>query len=91
KSIIGTPTAVTNFSHTKNVDQEIDAARSESNPKKQLELWKIAQQKIMTECTAIPVFELKQVWARKANLDYGHLLTGSLNLGPVISETTRLK
>ena len=91
KSIIGTPTAVTNFSHTKNVDQEIDAARSEPNPKKQLELWKTAQQKIMTECTAIPVFELKQVWGRKANLDYGDTLTGSLNLGPVITETTRFK
>jgi peptide/nickel transport system substrate-binding protein len=91
KSIIGTPTAVTNFSHTRMADQEIDAARSEPNPKKQLELWKAAQQKIMAECTAIPVFELKQVWARKANLDYGQPLTGSLNLGPVISETTRFK
>jgi peptide/nickel transport system substrate-binding protein len=91
KSIIGTPTAVTNFSHTKFVDKEIDAARSEPNPKKQLELWKTAQQKIMAECTAVPVFELKQVWARKANLDYGHTLTGSLNLGPVVSETTRFK
>jgi peptide/nickel transport system substrate-binding protein len=91
KSIIGTPTAVTNFSHTKDVDQEIDAARSEPNSKKQLELWKIVQQKVMAECTSIPVFELKQVWARKANLDYGHPLTGSLNLGPVINETTRFK
>jgi peptide/nickel transport system substrate-binding protein len=91
KSIIGTPTAVTNFSHTRSVDQELDTARSEPNPKKQIELWKAAQQKIMADCMAVPVFELKQVWARRANLDYGTVLTGNLNLGPAISETTRLK
>jgi peptide/nickel transport system substrate-binding protein len=91
KSIIGTPTAVTNFSHTRSVDQELDTARSEPNPKRQLELWKAAQQKIMADCMAVPVFELKQVWARRANLDYGTVLTGNLNLGPAISETTRLK
>jgi peptide/nickel transport system substrate-binding protein len=91
KSIIGTPTAVTNFSHTKHVDQEIDGARSEPDPKKQLELWKRAQQKIMSDCMAVPIFELKQVWARKASLDYGHDLTGSLNLGPVLNEMTRFK
>jgi peptide/nickel transport system substrate-binding protein len=90
-SIIGAPKAVTNFSHTKLVDQEIDDARMETNAKKQLELWKNAQQKIMTECNAIPVFELKQVWCRRANLDYGNVLTGCLNVGPVIDEKSSFK
>jgi peptide/nickel transport system substrate-binding protein len=91
KSIIGTPTAVTNFSHTKAADKEIEAARSEPNQERQLELWKIVQQKIMDECAAVPVFELKQVWGRRASLVYGHELTGDLNLGPSITEKTHFK
>lgn len=91
QSIIGTPTAVTNFSHTKLADKEIDAARAEPNPKKQFELWKAATQKIMEECAAIPVFELNQVWGRRAGVEYGHMLHGSLNLGPVISEAATIK
>jgi peptide/nickel transport system substrate-binding protein len=91
RSIVGTPTAVTNFSHTRAADKEIDAARAEPDPKKQLELWKAAQQKIMEECAAVPLYELLQVWARRSAVDYGHQLTGSLNLGPAISETTTIK
>jgi peptide/nickel transport system substrate-binding protein len=90
-SIVGTPKAVTNFSHTKAADKEIDDARTETNQKKQLELWKSAQQKIMTECAAIPVFELKQVWGRRAGFDYGNVLEGSLNLGPVVDEKSHFK
>ena len=90
-SIVGTPTAVTNFSHTKIADAEIDAARSEVNPAKQTELWKIAQQKIMQECVAYPILELLQVWVRRDNLEYGYDLKGSLSLGPIINETTHFK
>jgi len=91
QSIIGTPKAVTNFSHTRAADKEIEDARIETDVKKQLELWKVAQQKLMTECAAVPIFELKQVWGRRASLDYGHVLTGSLNLGPVITEKSYFK
>ena len=45
----------------------------------------------MTECAAIPIFELKQVWGRRAGFDYGNELTGSLNLGPVIDEKSHYK
>jgi len=54
-------------------------------------LWKAATQKIMEECAAIPVFELNQVWGRRAGVEYGHMLHGSLNLGPVISEAATIK
>lgn len=91
RSIIGGPKAVTNFSHTKVADKEIDEARIEPNAQKQLAIWKGAQNKILDECPAIPVFELLQVWGRRANLDYGNTLTGSLNLGPVLDEKTQLK
>jgi peptide/nickel transport system substrate-binding protein len=91
KSIVGTPTAVTNFSHIAVADAEIDAARAEVNPAKQLELWKTAQQKIMNECAVYPIYELLQVWVRSNKLDYGYELKASLTLGPIINETTHFK
>ena len=39
RSIVGTPTAVMNFSHCAVADKEIDAARSEPDLAKQKELW----------------------------------------------------
>lgn len=91
RSIVATPTAVTNFSHNKVADAEIDAARSEVDPGKQLELWKKAQQKIMAECVAYPFCELLQVWVRRDNLDYGYELKAALSLGPIINEKTHFK
>ena len=91
RSIVATPTAVTNFSHTMAGDADIDAARSEVDPMKQKTLWASAQQKIMQECVALPLYELLQVWVRKDNVDYGFELNGALSLGPVINEQTQLK
>jgi peptide/nickel transport system substrate-binding protein len=90
-SIVGTPTAVTNFSHVKVADAAIEAARAEVNPAKQAALWKTAQQEIMNECVAYPILELLQVWARKDNLDYGYDLKAALTLGPIIDEQTHFK
>ena len=90
-SIVGTPTAVTNFSHFKGADAAIEAARSEVNPAKQLAFWKTAQQEIMNDCVAYPILELLQVWARKDNLDYGYDLKAALTLGPIITEKTHFK
>ena len=86
RSIVGTPTAVTNFSHCTDADAEIDAARVEPDPAKQKALWKTAQQKLMTKVCGIPVYEQPQIWARRATLEYGFPLKGSLSLGPVIDE-----
>ena len=90
RTIVGTPTAETNFSHCAVADAEIDAARSEVDPARRDALWAEAQRRIMAEVCAVPIFELMQVWARRATLDYGYELTGTLNLGPPITETTRL-
>ena len=89
-SIVGTPTAVTNFSHCTVADDEITAARSEPDPARQLELWETAQRAIVEDVCAIPLFELLQVWARAPDLNYGFDLTGSLSLGPVITEQATL-
>lgn len=90
-AIVGTPTAVTNFTHCNDADAEIVAARSEPDPVKQKALWKTAQQKLMTKVCALPIYENMLVWARRANFDFGIKLEGSLNLGPVVNELSHFK
>jgi peptide/nickel transport system substrate-binding protein len=91
RSIVGTPTAVTNFSHCDVADREIEAARSEPDLAKQKELWATAQRKIVEEVCAVPLFEQLQVWAYKKNVDFGFKLTDAIHLGPVITEATTKK
>jgi peptide/nickel transport system substrate-binding protein len=75
-SIVGRPTAVTNFSHYGGVipgmDAEIDGARHETDPEKQKQLWMQAQRKIMTDAVAIPLFTRAYAMARSPKLDLGH-------------------
>lgn len=85
-SIVGTPTAVTNFSHCDVADAEIEAARTEPDKDKQLELWAEAQRKIMEEVCAVPIYQNLQLWAWKDNLDLGLEAKGSLNLSPAVTE-----
>ncbi|MBL8589834.1 MAG: polyamine ABC transporter substrate-binding protein, partial [Methylobacteriaceae bacterium] len=91
RAIVGTPTAVTNFSHCKVADAEIDAARVEQDPAKQKQLWASAQKKIIEERCAFPIHEQLQSWARKANVDYGYKFEASMHLGPTINESTDKK
>ena len=86
KSVVGTPTAVTNFSHCNVADDEIRAARVEADPAKQKDLWKTAQEKIVKAVCAVPVYEQLQLWAWKDTLDLGYDIQGSLNLAPPITE-----
>ena len=90
-STVGTKTAVTNFSHCSAGDAEIDAARVEHDGNKQKALWKTAQEKIVKEVCAIPIYENLQLWATKDNLDLGYNLVGSLTLGPPVTEKTNFK
>jgi peptide/nickel transport system substrate-binding protein len=91
RSIVKTPTAVTNFSHCDVADKEIDAARGETDKAKQLALWGEAQKKIVAKVCAVPMFETLQVYARHDNLDYGYKLEGSMSLGPMITEASHFK
>ena len=91
RSIVKTPTAVTNFSHCNAADTEIDAARTEPDDKKQIDLWQEAQRKIVAQACAVPLIETLQAWVRHDNLDYGYDLKGSLSLGPMITEATHFK
>ncbi len=91
RSIVKTPTAVTNFSHCTVADAEIDAARTEPNDAKQIALWQTAQKKITAAVCAVPLIETLQTWVHKDTLDYGYELKGSLSLGPLITELTQFK
>lgn len=90
-SAVGKPTAVTNFSHCKVADKEIEAARTELDPQKQLQFWHQAQRAIIADVCAIPLFDEQQVWARSTRLDLGYKLEASISFGPMITETTTLK
>src|SRR5581483_7640710 len=83
RSIVNTPTAVTNFSHCGMADREIDEARDATDPAKQKQL--------VQQVCAVPLYEQLQVWAHRDKLDYGYKLDASLTLGPIINETTTLK
>jgi peptide/nickel transport system substrate-binding protein len=91
RSIVKTPTAVTNFSHCDVADAEIDRARGETDKAKQLALWADAQKKIVGAICAVPMFETLLVFARHDDLDYGYKLEGSMSLGPLITEATHFK
>ncbi len=86
KSAIGEPGQVTNFSHCNVADKEIEAARVETDPKKQIELWQQAQKLIVGDVCGVPLTETAQVWVRNEKLDWGFELKGSLSLGPLLTE-----
>lgn len=87
-SSIGEPGAVTNFSHCNAADAEILAAKSEPDTARQLELWATAQKKIIAAACSIPLVESRLSWVRRDTLDWGYELTGSMSLGPQLTELT---
>lgn len=90
RATVNTPTAGSNFSHCRVADAAIEAAAREGDPAKQKALWSEAQRQIHEDVCAVPLFDLRQVFARSPRLDLGYPLTGSLSLGPPITEKTRL-
>ncbi len=79
----------TNFSHYRNIDGLLEAARQEISPLKQTQLWAHAQIRILGEAAAYPLFAVKQNCLRRPDLDYGHPLTASIALYPQFTENTR--
>jgi peptide/nickel transport system substrate-binding protein len=91
KSIVGLPTAITNFSHYNKIDDLIEKARVETDPNKQKALWAEAQVKIMQDAVALPLCITKFVFAKKNYVDLGYELKSSLALVPNITETTDIR
>ncbi|MBX6341728.1 MAG: polyamine ABC transporter substrate-binding protein, partial [Thermomicrobiaceae bacterium] len=82
---------VTNFSHYDKIDDLILQARQETDPKKQEEIWKQANIKILQDAAAFPLHFINQVVARSKAVDYGHPLKAVLNLYPQFTEQTTVK
>jgi len=80
----------TNFSHYDQIDDLIEAARVETDPDKQVDLWKQAQIKILEDMVAYPLHYQQQVYARSEAVDYGHELISVLALYTGIDENTRI-
>ena len=91
KSIVGTPTAITNFSHYNKIDDLIDRARGEIDPNKQKALWAEAQRKIIEDAAALPLFISKYVFSRKTYVDLGYELKSSLTNTTPIAWTTDIR
>jgi peptide/nickel transport system substrate-binding protein len=87
----GRPTMSLNFAHCSAADAEIDAARAEPDEARQRALWAAAQAKVLEAGCSVPLFDLRQVWVRRANLVLGYRLEGALNLGPAITHEARLE
>ncbi len=99
KSIVATgKTPIVNFSHLGaveeggeklSIDDLISAARLQSDPKRQIELWKDAQIKILKWSAAYPFIDLGYFFARKSNVDWGYKLV-SITDGPKVTENTQI-
>jgi peptide/nickel transport system substrate-binding protein len=81
---------VTNFAHYSAVDEMIDSARNESATARQEALWRAAQASALSAMVAYPIQYTSQVYARAANVDYGHELKSVIQLYPGVDERTRL-
>ena len=87
----GRPTMSLNFAHCAAADAPIDAARGETNEARQLALWAEAQRLVLDAGCAVPLFDLRQVWVRRATVELGYTLEGALNLAPPVTAVTRLR
>lgn len=80
----------TNFSHYNQIDSLIEDARVEIMPDKQINLWMQAQIRILDEMVAYPVLYVKQLIARRPNVDFGHKLISTMALYPQFTERTSI-
>ena len=78
----------TNFSHYNGIDTLIEQARLERFTSKQIKMWEYAQIKLLEEMVVFPLFSKKQIYVRRAGVDYGHPLISATALYPQFTEKT---
>jgi len=88
--VVTGPKPNTNFSHYDKVDDLIEEARAETDPDRQVELWKEINTRILQDMAAMPLLYINQVYGRSKRVDYGHELKSSLALYPQITELTTI-
>ncbi|MES4787700.1 MAG: hypothetical protein C4294_19960 [Nitrospiraceae bacterium] len=89
--VVTGPKPNTNFSHYDQIDDLIEQARVETDPKRQEELWKQANIKILQDAVGFPLHYINQVYGRSKAVDYGHALKSSLALYPGFTEQTTVQ
>lgn len=72
RSIVQTPTAVTNFAHYDGIDELLDEARSTLDRDLQLKNYALAQQKIMEDLASLPLCLFHQALVRQEWVDLGY-------------------
>ena len=72
------------------MDELRDEARMETDPDRQVEIWKQAMIQVQADFAAIGLFYNNNVYARLDGLDYGHELVSSIQLYPNITENTTI-
>jgi peptide/nickel transport system substrate-binding protein len=80
----------TNFTRYTGIDDLIEEARVETDPDRQIELWKEANAQLLEDMAIYPLHFLNQVYARSDRVDYGHELVSVMALYPQITEETTL-
>jgi peptide/nickel transport system substrate-binding protein len=80
----------TNFSHYDQIDRLIETARTAREPAHQVRFWKQAQVRLLDDAIAYPLHYVNLVYARRTNVDYGHVLKAAMALYPQFTEKTRL-
>ena len=81
---------VTNFSHFNKVDDLIDGARAETNPEKQIALWKAAQIQTLKDAVTYPLYYLKYVYAINPYVDFGYEFKSTFAQYPQVTEATKI-
>jgi len=90
-SIVGKPTAVTNFTHYSAIDELLNKARVEADREKQKKLYTEAQRKAMEDCVMIPtVIRPNFNGARWPYADLGYNLKASMFYDYVFDETSQI-
>ena len=90
-SIVGKPTAVTNFSHYTAIDDLLNKARVETDREKQKMLHGEAQKKVMEDAVMIPtVVRPNFNGARKPYVDLGYNFKASMFYDYVFNEMSRI-
>ena len=71
-------------------DVLLEAARRETGLKKQQDIWRHAQIKLLQDMAVYPICTIKYTVARKASVEYGYLLSKCRTLVPPITEKSHV-
>lgn len=87
KTALSTGASKTSAGYSK-LDILLEAARRETGLKKQHEIWKHAQIKLLQDMAYYPISTIRYAYTRRAEVDYGYTLQSTMAIYPQITEKT---